>query len=229
MIAQLPEEQWSELRFAFLGAAGVGVQISVHRGLLEEAERTVGLLGDFGASADHQERGTYSWGAARLALARGDAERALRLARDAWASRDSAGLGFESAKEGFVVGVEAALKLGDLAAVEELLTVVEGLPLGRQPQFLRAQASRFRGHLAALRDEPEEAERRFKGAVGLFRELAVPFYLAVTELEHGEWLTGQRRAAEAEPLLAEAHVIFEGLAAAPWLERCGAVSETALA
>ena len=44
----------------------------------------------------------------------------------------------------------------------------------------------------------------FKGATGLFRELPMPFYMAVTELEHGEWLREQGRESEAEPLLAEA-------------------------
>jgi len=41
----------------------------------------------------------------------------------------------------------------------------------------------------------------------------------VTQLEHGEWLAGQGRRDEAEPLLAEARETFERLEAAPWLER----------
>ena len=47
----------------------------------------------------------------------------------------------------------------------------------------------------------------------------MPFYLAVSELEHAEWLAEQGRAEEAEPLLAEAREIFERLGATPWLER----------
>jgi hypothetical protein len=43
--------------------------------------------------------------------------------------------------------------------------------------------------------------------------------MAATQLEHGEWLTGQGRAEEAEPLLVEAREIFEQLEATPWLER----------
>jgi hypothetical protein len=43
--------------------------------------------------------------------------------------------------------------------------------------------------------------------------------MAVTELEHGEWLVAQGRAAEAEPLFAEAGEIFERLEARPSLER----------
>jgi hypothetical protein len=53
----------------------------------------------------------------------------------------------------------------------------------------------------------------------LFRELAVTFYLAVTELESSEWLVAQGRGEEAEPLVAEAREIFERLEAKPWLER----------
>ena len=53
---------------------------------------------------------------------------------------------------------------------------------------------RFRARLGSDRTEEDS-----KGAAGLFRELGVPFYLAVTELEQAEWLIGQRRSEEAEP------------------------------
>ena len=49
------------------------------------------------------------------------------------------------------------------------------------------------------------------------------FWLAVTLLEHGEWIAGTARTADAEPLLAEAHEIFDRLEARPWLERIDAV------
>ena len=41
-------------------------------------------------------------------------------------------------------------------------------------------------------------------ATGMFRELGMPFYLAVTLLEHGEWLESQGRPEEAVPRLTEA-------------------------
>jgi hypothetical protein len=47
----------------------------------------------------------------------------------------------------------------------------------------------------------------------------MPFWLAVTLLEHGEWLVIQGRPAEAGPLLEEAGASFERLEAAPWSER----------
>ena len=53
----------------------------------------------------------------------------------------------------------------------------------------------------------------------MFRELAMPFPMAVALLEHGEWLAANGREDEAGPLLDEARAIFERLRAAPWLER----------
>ncbi len=71
-------------------------------------------------------------------------------------------------------------------------------------------------------------ERRpgFATAASRFRELEMPFWLALTELEHAEWLIGEGRADEAEPLLAEAREIFERLKATPWLERVTATAHT---
>ena len=68
-----------------------------------------------------------------------------------------------------------------------------------------------------------DEEAGFKTAAGGFREYNFPFWLAVTELEHGEWLVRHDRAADAEPLFAEAQAIFERLEARPWLERAAEV------
>jgi hypothetical protein len=62
-------------------------------------------------------------------------------------------------------------------------------------------------------------ETRFAEAEKTFRELAIPFWLAVTLLEHAEWLAMSGQAGEAEPLFAEARPIFQRLRAQPWLER----------
>ena len=65
----------------------------------------------------------------------------------------------------------------------------------------------------------DHVEERFRSAAGLFREFGLVFHLAVTQLEHGEWLVAQDRAEDAQPLLAEARETFERLQATPWLER----------
>jgi hypothetical protein len=64
------------------------------------------------------------------------------------------------------------------------------------------QSFRFRARRTALSNDAD-AERLFKHAAALFRELAIP-YLAVTELEHAEWFAAQGRGDQAEPLLTEA-------------------------
>jgi Tfp pilus assembly protein PilF len=87
------------------------------------------------------------------------------------------------------------------------------------PQFLHAHALRFRARLAARRKEPDRADRNYRSAVGLFRELGLTFYLAVTLLEQGEWLAAHHRPDEAVAQLAEAREIFDRLQAVPWLDR----------
>ncbi|MFN8232399.1 MAG: hypothetical protein U0V56_02580 [Actinomycetota bacterium] len=49
--------------------------------------------------------------------------------------------------------------------------------------------------------------------------MPLPFWMGVTLLEHGEWLMGQGRPHDAEPLLDEARGIFERLRATPWIDR----------
>jgi class 3 adenylate cyclase/tetratricopeptide (TPR) repeat protein len=223
MMEELPQERWSELRIPFFGVACPGVQIAVHRGHPDEAERLVDMLGAFGVSEDIQEQGVHHLGAALVAASRGDHAEALRQAEECLATRALTGMTHEVTKEGFAAALSAALQLGDLERVEDVLGIVESMPFGRRPPSLRAHASRFRGRLAALRDDEPEAEQGFKGAAALFREIPCPFYLAVTQLEHAEWLAGRDRLDDAQPLFSESREIFERLAATPWVERCDAV------
>jgi hypothetical protein len=119
----------------------------------------------------------------------------------------------------FVEAVESALALGRPQIVDQLFAQVERLPPGVDSQSLHAQRRRLGARIAAQQGEPDKVEQGFKRAAAAFRELAVPFWLGVTVLEHGEWLVSEGRLAEAEPLLAEAGEILERLGAAPYLER----------
>ena len=78
-------------------------------------------------------------------------------------------------------------------------------------------AIRFR---ALLGDEPDQ---RFRAAAAAFREYGVVLQAAKVQTEHAEWLLGEGRGEEAEPLLAEAREVFERLGARPWLERVDAL------
>ena len=105
--------------------------------------------------------------------------------------------------------LEAAVAIDDRERAEQLLVQLDAMPPGRRPPFLDAHMHRFRGRLAGDPAELDAAAERF-------REIGIPFWLAVTLLEHGE-LTGD------VSLLDEAREIFGRLEATPWLERVDAV------
>ena len=84
---------------------------------------------------------------------------------------------------------------------------------------------RLGAQLSLARGDKAGVEVGFKGAVGLFREMAFPFWMAVALVDQGEWLLGQDRADDATGPLNEAREIFERLEARPWLERLDRVGE----
>ena len=218
MIAEIPEEQWSEVRQAW-SAILFGGTVNAFRGRPDDAETLIRRCAEMESSADHQERAAFHLGRADLLLMAGDPAHALEAAELAFAERESMGITQEYSKQSFVTAVEAALALGDLAKAEELLAVVRRCRPGARPSSCRRSLLASRHSSPPGRGDAEEAERRFKRATGLFRELALIFYLGITQLEHGEWLATQERIEEAEPLLAEAREMFERLEAKPWLER----------
>jgi class 3 adenylate cyclase/tetratricopeptide (TPR) repeat protein len=221
MIGQFPEDRWSQIRNAWPAILQFGATVRAFRGNPADAEALLRRFADMETSADLQERQSFHVGRATLLLMGGHAAEAVEAAEIALQARENMGMTQENAKEAFVTGVEAALQQDDLGKVEELLAIVEALPPGHSTQFLQAHVSRFRAHLAGRRGETDEADRRFRRASALFRELSLVFYLARTQLEHAEWLSTHGRGSEADPLLAEAREIFERLGAAPWVERAG--------
>jgi class 3 adenylate cyclase/predicted ATPase len=216
---ELPREDWTDARLAYGTWLRSAVPIWVHRGLLGEAKQSAGELAELESSAEVQERCYYGFAKAQILLAEGRHADALGVAESVFAEHRALGIGHDTVKEAFALAVQAALELRQFEKADELLKVVERLAPGLRPQFLNANVLRFRAHLAAEAHNDHEAERLFKGAGGLFQELGVPFYLAVTRLEHAEWLHAQGRGADAEPRLSEARELFERLQATPWLER----------
>ncbi len=126
------------------------------------------------------------------------------------------GITFLTRKLAVVEALEAAFELGDNAKVEELLAMIESLRAGERPPLLAAHALRFRSKISG-------DVMGYEAATARFRKLEMPFWLAVTELEHAERLLELGRDADAEPLLAEARQIFARLEARPWLERATAL------
>jgi tetratricopeptide (TPR) repeat protein len=220
----LPHDDWTQVRIAFTTLLTSIVPTRVHRGELERARDQWRFFAELETSADVQERAQGRVAAAAFCFAEKRYDEALRSAQLALEIRDSLGIASEGAREAFVLAVEAALALDDDARAEELLTLVDSLPVGHSPKFLRAHSARFHANLAARRGNNEDADRQFGCATRLFRELTYPFCLAVTLLEHGEWLAGQGRHETSELMLSEAGSIFQRLRARPWLERVARVS-----
>ena len=198
------------------------LEIEIHRGRLEAAREIFGLYGRLEGSADIQEVSCYA--GAKAALARGEGRHAdaLAAAEEALAAEVTLGFAGQSVKQGFVEGIEAAFMLQKLEWIENLLRRIEALPRGRRPRYLEAHTNRFRARLAG---DDAGAEQRFQAAAAIFRELEIPFWCAVTLLEHAEWLRDQSRVTDAELLLADAEATFERLGAAPWIARAARASE----
>ena len=215
--AQIPEDR---LRDAVtLSLLTSLYEIRLHRGDLDEARRFRSLYGDLEEASDIQDRGIGLSSLAVLRRAEGDHEEALRLGIEAIeVARPTFGPASQSVKQGTVEAVEAAIALGRVEDADRLLREVEDTLPGVGSPYLFAQAQRLRARLV---DEPQVAEGLYASAAAGLRAVRVPFWLAVTELEHGEWLVGQGRAPEADPLVRAASATLERLAAAPWLERAG--------
>jgi hypothetical protein len=107
-----------------------------------------------------------------------------------------------------------------LADAEGILALVEAAPVRSGPR-MRAHAGRFRARIAARRGgDPEPG---FKSAIGLLREIGLPYEVAQTQFEYGVWLDAQGRSDDARSQLEEAIQVFERLGARPALERARAL------
>jgi class 3 adenylate cyclase/tetratricopeptide (TPR) repeat protein len=196
---ELPEEQLRSNSNLVSVLSGV-LEIFLHRGELGRSRDLYSWF-DYVPTEDRQAHAVRMATQAALMHAEGRFGEAVAAGRDAAGASDVP----QAAKQGFVWAVESALALSEVGRADELLAAIESLPPGLRAPFLEAQTQRFRARMS-------EDSERFKAAAAGFREYGVPFWLAVTLLEHGE-LTADRA------LLDEARGIFEELQATPWLER----------
>jgi ATP/maltotriose-dependent transcriptional regulator MalT len=170
-----------------------------------------------------QPRSLEAVARAAVRRAEGRTEEALAAAKEVLARRAGLGGRHGWVKLAFVEAVEAAFALNDLDRVADLLEEWERCSSELRTPYVEAQEQRFAARLAAQRGEADAVEPSFLRANAIFRELSMPFYVAVTLLEHGEWLAASGRCVDAERLLDEAQEIFERLRAVPWLERVSQV------
>jgi len=219
--AEVPEDRLLDaLTLSFLSSV---LEIRIYRGEVADAGRLLAVYAKYEDSADLQGRAGYLSAAATVARAEGRLDHALAIGSEAAELARTEGETNQSVKLALVEAIEAALALGDTQRAEELVASIEAVPPGLRSPYLSAQALRFRARLAPSDDAALESH---EAAAKRFRDLAIPFWLAVTHLEHAERLTSAGRASDAELLLDEAREIFARLEARPWLERLEAVAPT---
>ena len=173
--------------------------------------------------SDHPEtRATYPAVEARILRAEGRYADALAAARRALGLLGDIDITSTYIKYALAEAIEAAIALGDLDAADELLAIPEALKPGHLTPLIEANTARLRARVDAGRGRHDEVDGRFRLASARYREFGMVFYDAVAQLEHAEWLAGQGRGDEAEPLRAHARETFERLGARPWIERAGA-------
>jgi hypothetical protein len=209
VLAELPQEG------LLVGAAiNVASELAVRRGRIADARELLTCVEPQVDSSDLQDWLGYRMQEAQILNAEGKHAQALAIASEVI---DAGGRLSAMLKACYLEALTAANELGDEDTVRTLVEKVEAIPRGSLPPSLAAQAQRFR---ALLGDSPEQ---RFLGAAALLREYRLVPEAALVQLDHAEWLLGQGRAAEAEPLLADAREVFIRLGAAPWLERADAL------
>ena len=218
LLAILGEWDEATARSETLGDLPYGlVDPYVHRGDLEEAHRQLETMRDEADLNEPQHRAGLRMDEAAVLIAEGNMSEALAAAEEALECRTE--LGLTHVQWALELALEAAFSLGDRVKADEVLGIVEELPPGGLTPYLRAVGARFGARRAALEGDETTASAAFLAAANIFREIEMPFELAVVLLEHAEWLASTGRVDEAQQLLDEARMTFERLRATPWLER----------
>ncbi|MFL5942121.1 MAG: ATP-binding protein [Gaiellaceae bacterium] len=205
--AQIPEDRVNEsVTLSILSSV---VEIQIARGDLAEARRVRELYPP--DSPDVQEQSSFLAADTALLHAEGRLEDALATGLKTLASVPGEGaISYQQAKQALVHAAEAALALGRARDVEDMLARIDHTPAGRRPRFMEAQSLRLHGRL-------ERDPQRLADAAQLFADAGIPFWQAVTQVEHAELVGGD----EGLHLRAAARGTFERLGATAWLQRAG--------
>ena len=201
----------------------IPVRIHSERGDVDQARAILARHAIVAESEVSQDVAHFALAESRVLRAEGRLEEALAAADRAIGLRSALGITFYPVKYSLFEALEAALSLRDDERAHDLLAIFDGLAAGQLTPVLKAQRARFRARLAVLDGGAPGVGTEFETAEAVFRTISMPFRLAVTLLEHAEWLIGQGEGEEAEPLLGEAQETFVRLGARPWLERADAV------
>jgi hypothetical protein len=199
-----------------LTAAAFLVEIACARGDDEMLEPCISIAERRRESSYVDQRVCAALTIARDALERGAAAEALKLV-DPSLRELTAG---EFREQSYALAIEAAIKLGDETAIQDLVAFVDTLPPARATPLLRAGRARLAAELAHRRGDPDAAGRAEQEAIGLLRSVGARPLLAKALLERAH------RGGDAQAR-AEARAIYQDLGARRWLERIDQVPEVA--
>ena len=127
--------------------------------------------------------------------------------------------------EGLRDAATLALDARDPARAVAIAEPCAALPPAGHARVIDSQLFRIRANAAAARGDDAEAADSFGVALANARNVGYAFYLAPVLVDYGRWLVDTGRADEAEPLLAEARGLWEGMGAVAWLERIAQIEE----
>jgi class 3 adenylate cyclase/tetratricopeptide (TPR) repeat protein len=165
-------------------------------------------------SPDTQVRNVIRLGQGAAASANGRTAEAFEVLREVVRVPNP-----ETRRNAYIAAGEAAWELEDVAALEELVELVEQLAPAQATPLMQGEAARFAGLLAGKRGDIAAAEERLDAAIALMRELGYPYELAKVLLDRGELLVETDRAGESIPFIDEARTILADLGAKPLLAR----------
>ena len=193
------------------------------RGDTATAETILAELPDLRASEDPQERATISTAEAFTMDARHRPQEALRLARGTLAHVGALEISHECLRWAWPLAARAACELGDTAATDELLALLDACQPGHLAPMQRAERDLVRARLAATGGDPAAAAP-FAAAISGLRELSTPYHLAHGLLDHAGYLTRLGDAQAAAAAIGEARDIAGHLRCQPLLDRAADVT-----
>jgi class 3 adenylate cyclase/tetratricopeptide (TPR) repeat protein len=192
------------------------------RGDAEGADALLAGLPDLRSSEDSQDRVFLATVDAFAAAARGEAQEALRLARESLDLSSPLGIGFGVTSWAWPLAARVAYELGDTATVGELLGQLDGHPPGHIPPRLQAERDLVRARLA-VGDGDSAASQALAAAVAGLRANGTPYHLAHALLDHAQCVLTYGGAGAADVAIDEARAIADRLRCQPLLDRADAI------
>lgn len=209
-------------------SCGCIARIHLARGDKESAKRLLSSMEHIAAD-DPQLQVAELVFRGRLCLGEGDPAAAIAHAMDAVEYRHTIGVRRNGMDLAYSLAMEAARAAGRKDVLDELLAQCDARNPGDRSARLTANVARFKAWQAAERGDATRADALFVEAEAAFRLIPAVYDLAVTLVEHAEWLVTNDAVDDAGPIADEARRILEDLQARPMLDRLNHVMPTSKA